>query len=394
MKLTKSAVAALAVEPGRSERVVWDSEMPRFGVRIRATGNKSWVIRPARSGGKSLLHTIGAVDTLDVSTARQTARTKLAEVDLGGDPTKAKREARARAVVTLGSLVETYIADKIAQGRRTSTIGNLRHHLEKHWEPLHARPITEIGRAEVAVRHRVIAKESGPSAADRASSVLSTFFAWAIQEGLTDSNPAAGTRKAVAHEHQDRSLSNDELAAVWQACRDDQFGRIIKLLILTGQRKNEVAGMRWSEIDLQGAIWTLPAERMKNQRPHTVPLSSAALDLLNSALRHGDRDLVFGEGQGPFSGFSRAKRTLSERAGMGPDEWRIHDIRHTVSTGMNSIGIMPYIVEAVLSHISGARAGVAGRYNHATYLPEKREALDRWAGEVARTCRLEPTVNA
>lgn len=386
VKLTKSAVAALAVESGQSERVFWDSEMPRFGVRIRASGNKSWVIRPARSGGKSRLHTIGAVDTLDVSTARQTARTKLAEADLGGDPTKAKREARARAVVTLGSLAETYIADKIAQARRTSTIGNLRHHLMKHWEPLHARPLTEISRAEVAVRHRSIAKESGPSAADRATSVLSTFFTWAIREGLTEANPASNMRKAVAHEHKVRALSNEELAAVWRACRDDQYGRIVKLLILTGLRKNEVAKMRWSEIDLQAGVWLLPPDRMKNKRPHTVPLSGAVLDLLRSTPSREGRDFLFGEGKGPFSGFSRAKRSLDERAGPALGKWRIHDLRHTVSTGMNGIGLMPHIVEAVLSHISGARAGVAGRYNHATYLPEKREALDRWATEVQRIC--------
>ncbi|CAO4172393.1 tyrosine-type recombinase/integrase [Methylorubrum extorquens] len=387
VKLTKSTVAALSVEPGHSERVVWDTDMPGFGVRIRASGNKSWVIRPARSGGKSRLHTIGAVDALDVSLARQTARTKIAEVDLGGDPTKAKREARARAVVTLGSLVETYIADKIAQARRPSTIGNLRHHLEKHWRPLHARPLAEISRADVAVRHRAIEKENGPSAADRATSVLSTFFTWAIRDGLTETNPASNMRKAAVTEHKERALANEELASIWRACRDDQFGRIVKLLILTGLRKNEVAKMRWSEIDLQGAVWSIPAERMKNKRPHTVPLSGAALDILRSAPSRDGRDFIFGEGDGPFSGFSRAKRTLSERAGLAPDEWRIHDIRHTVSTGMNGVGIMPHIVEAVLSHVSGSRAGVAGRYNHATYLPEKREALDRWAAEVARICR-------
>lgn len=381
VKFTKSAVASLTVLPGQSERIVWDADLHSFGIRIRASGNRAWVIRPPRSGGQSRLHTIGSVDAIDITTARQTAREKLGEVALGGDPTKARKEARAKASVTVGSLIPRYLADK-EQRLRPSSLSNAKNHLNNHWRPLHDRPLTDVTRAEVAARHREVAQDRGPHAADRARAVLSGFFTWAIREGLTEQNPVTNTNTATKPTSRERVLSNEELAAVWKSCRDDDYGRIVRLLILTGLRRTEVAGMRWDEIDMAKAMWSIPASRMKNKRPHTVPLSREALDIIAAVPERVGRECVFGSGKGAFSGFSKAKKSLDKRLDGAAVEWTVHDLRRTTATGMNTIGVLPHIVEAVLSHVSVHKAGVAGTYNRAAYKAEKRDALDRWSSYV------------
>ncbi|WP_187278361.1 site-specific integrase [Methylobacterium sp. WL64] len=377
IRFTKTAVAALTLRNGQSERTAWDLEVPGFGIRIRASGNRSWVIRAPRSGGDSRLHTIGSANSIDLASARRTAREKLAETALGGDPTKARREARAQAAVTFGSLIDRYVAHKEAQGRRGATIYGIKNHLNNHWQPLHDRPLSAITKAEIAIRHREIAADS-PHAADRALSILSTFFGWAMRDGLVDANPAANANKATVPTKRERVLTNAELVAVWRECRDDDYGRIVRLLILTGLRLREVAGMRWSEINRATGHWDIPAARMKNRRPHDVPLPAAALAILAEVPEQAGRDFVFGSGEGAFSGFSKAKKAMDKRLGSSVGKWTQHDLRRTTDTGMNSIGILPHIVEAVLSHVSGHRAGVAGIYNRAKYLPERRDALERW----------------
>ena len=383
VKLTKGMLSNLTVEAGKGERIVWDSEVRGFGIRIRATGSRTWVIRPPRSGGASKLHSLGAGDALDLASARRLAQEKLAETALGGDPTKAKKEARSQAAITLGSLIGTYIADKEKKGLRPSTIGNMRNHLNNHWKPLHDRPLSAITRAEIAARHRHLATENGPHAADRARSILSTFFVWVIREGIAEANPVANTNTATVPTKRARVLKDDELAAVWKACRDDDFGRIVRLLILTGLRLREVAEVRWSEINRSTGLWDIPASRMKNKRPHDVPLPSAAISILADVPMQVGRDFVFGSGEGPFSGFSKAKAAMDKRLGSSVAKWTLHDLRRTTDTGMNEIGVLPHIVSAVLSHVSTHRAGVAGIYNRAKYLPERREALERWAAYVA-----------
>jgi len=153
----------------------------------------------------------------------------------------------------------------------------------------------------------------------------------------------------------------------------------VRLLLLTGQRREEVGGMRSSEIDLDKAMWALPGERTKNGLPHLVPLSRQAVELITAQPRHKGRDFVFGEGEGPFSGWSRSKKRLDRRCGV--EAWTLHDLRRSVSTAMNDeLGIAPHVVEAVINHVSGeAKRGVAGTYNRAQYLKERTLALQAWA---------------
>ena len=383
LQLTKANVETLAPLSGQGERIVWDAERKGLGIRIRATGARSWVIRPPRKGGASKLHTLGPVNAISLATARLTAAEKLAEAAGGVDPTKAKAEARKQAALTLGSLIARYVSDKETAGRRPSTLGNLKHHLHTHWAPLHDRPLNSITRGEIARRHREIVTAHGPHAADRARSILSTFFNWAASEGEANANPVEHTRTAIAPTRAERTLSDMEIAAVWRACRDDDFGRIIRLLILTGQRRNEIAGMSRAEFDLAKGIWTLPAIRSKNHRAHDVPLSPLALAILSPALAREGKGLLFGDGDGPFSGFSKAKASLDKRLSDAAEDWNIHDLRRTTATRMADLGVQPHVVEAVLNHVSGTKAGVAGIYVRSTYAAEKRAALDLWADHVS-----------
>jgi integrase len=202
---------------------------------------------------------------------------------------------------------------------------------------------------------------------------------------LADENPVAGTNKAIEEIKRDHVLTDDELAVIWRACREDDYGRIVRLLILTGQRREEVGAITRSELDLSAALWTIPKNRSKNGREHEVPLSRPAVDILQGMPRREGRELVFGDGEGGFQGWSKAKAALDSRiikAGSEIRPWRLHDLRRTAATRMGDLGVLPHVVEAVLNHNSGHRAGVAGIYNRATYRTEKRNALTSWAERV------------
>ena len=200
----------------------------------------------------------------------------------------------------------------------------------------------------------------------------------------------AGQKAAEARTEEisrDRVLTNSELPAIWREAGVGDYAAIVRLLILTGQRREEAGGMLWSEIDTAGAVWHIGAGRTKNGLAHDVPLSAAALAVLSGLERHVGRDLIFGAGDGPYQGWSRAKAALDARIaaalGRPPPPWRLHDIRRTVATRLADLGVLPHVIEAVLNHVSGHKAGVAGVYNRASYAAEKRAALTLWSDHVA-----------
>jgi integrase len=314
------------------------------------------------------------------STRQEDARKSAA--GLGPDAEKA--QAKARAKITFEAVAERYL--KQAQDRlKLRSFEEVERHLKKHWQPLQALPIREIRRALVATRLEEIAEQSGPIAFNRARAALSTLFAWAEAVGLAESNPVMGTMRVAVEVSREHVVTDEELAAIWSACRDDDYGRIVRFLILTGQRRDEVGGMKWSELDLDRGLWTIPRERTKNGLTHEVPLGSAALEILRSIPRRDGRDFVFGEGRDGFSGWSKSKTRLDARitkAGAVMRPWRLHDLRRTTATRMAEMGTLPHVVEAVLNHVSGHKAGVTGIYNRATYAKEKREALDGWADNI------------
>jgi integrase len=383
VRLTRPALANLALPPGRSDLIVFDDTLPGFGVRIRAGGKRVWIAQ-YRMGQKQRRVTIGSVETIDPDQARRAAKSILAKVHLGSDPQATKTEAKARAHLTLGAMIEPYL-EFASRRLKARTLVETNRYLRTSWKPLHSLAIEKITRRTIALQLSELTLTNGPIAANRARIALSSFFTWAMREGLADTNPVVGTNRPTEERSRDRVLTNYELARIWAACRDDDYGRIVRLLILTGQRREEVGGMAWSELDLQQACWSIPRDRTKNSLPHDVPLSKAAIEVLQDCPRREGRQLVFGEAGGPFQGWSKAKAALDKRileSGRQIPAWRLHDIRRTVATRMAELGTLPHVVEAVLNHISGHKSGVAGVYNRASYSQEKRQALDMWATHV------------
>jgi integrase len=391
MRLTKASVARLAILEGKTERIVFDEAMPGFGVRVRAGGKRTWIAQ-YRLGNKQRRLTLGTLETLDEPEARRRAKTALSKVHPGHDPQMEKAERRAQASITLGRIADAYLA-QAERALKPRSYQEVRRHLKQHWAPLAERALGSIVRPDVAARLTSIASDSGPFAANRARAALSALFSWAIGEGVASENPVAGTNKATEEISRDRILSAEELRLAWQHAGLGHYGAIVRLLILTGQRREEVGGMLWSEIDLGEALWSIRPDRTKNGLPHDVPLSKAAVSILCGIARQDDRDYVFGSRTGPFQGWSNAKAALDARMAKAvhaergdaakTQAWRLHDIRRTVATRLGDLGVLPHVVEAILNHISGHRAGVAGIYNRSIYSAEKRDASNRWAAFVA-----------
>lgn len=383
MRFTRQAVIDLTIPAGKPYHIAWDEALPGFGVRINPT-NKVWVVQ-YRAAGKSRRETIGRVDAISLDEARKRAKASIARAQLGGDPQAEKAEERARASVTLAAVSEHYLRE--AKRRlRPRSYETAERYLTVHWAPLAPLALHKVRRSEIASRLSEIGQAHGYFAANGARAALSAFFGWAMGEGLVDTNPVIGTNKATEEVSREHVLRDGELAAVWRACGDNDYGRIVRLLIPTGQRREEVAAMTWDEIDFDAALWTIPRQRSKNGREHEVPLSPAAIEILASVPRREKRALLFGEGEGAFSGWSKSKAALDKRIaenGAAVRPWRLHDLRRTMATGMgDKLGVLPHVIEAILNHVSGHKAGVAGVYNKATYRTEKRDALERWAERI------------
>jgi integrase len=384
IKLTNASVAGLKLPEGKSELLVFDDTLPGFGIRLRAGGKRSWIVQ-YRIGPQQRRLSLGTIEAVDSAEARKRAKDAVARVQLGQDPQAEKTAARAPKAreMTLGDVVDRYLP-YAERKLKASTYSGVVLHLRKHWQPLHAHEIQNLERRHVAAELGRIAASSGPYGANRSRAALSALFAWSIGEGLADANPVVGTNKATDEIARNRVLSGNEAGLIWRHAGAGQYGAIVRLLLLTGQRREEVAAMQWPELHIDEGVWSLPASRTKNGRPHDVPLSQPAIEILQGQVLQPGRDLVFGEGVGPFQGWSHAKSALDKRlqsAGMTVP-WRLHDLRRTVATGMADLGVLPHVVEAILNHITGRKAGVAGVYNRASYAAEKRQALDLWAGHV------------
>jgi integrase len=250
-------------------------------------------------------------------------------------------------------------------------------------------PLHKITRLDVTTRVSEINLKSGPSAAGHARLVLSALFAWAIGEGIAGENPVIGSNAPVT-QARDRVLSDGELAEIWRACPDNDYGRIVKLLMLTGQRRGEIAGMRWGEVFLDECVLRLPAERVKNGLPHEIPLAPLALEIIKATPVLAARELLFGNGPNGFNGWGTPKIALDakiqaarKKAGaksMPP--WVVHDLRRAFATGAADLGVQPHVIEAALNHVSGHKRGVAGTYNRSPYAREVRAAMALWDDHV------------
>src|SRR5262249_17363357 len=244
----------------------------------------------------------GPTATMTLDEARKRARKVLVAVDDGRDPAAEKESKRAAVGLIFLTVARDFL--DAAKLRPKTKVGYI-YHVETLLQSLHKLPLGSIDRQTIASQLRVIAKDNGPTTANRARSTLSSMFAWAVGEGLCESNPIIGTN--VQQERaRDRVLTDAELASIWNAAADDDYGRIVKLIMLTGQRRDEIGALRWSEIDMDKSVITLPSIRTKNGIEHQIPLSGGAKAIMNSCVRH--RDLVFGGiGQNGFAAWSRHK---------------------------------------------------------------------------------------
>jgi integrase len=376
MKLTTANIAALRLAEGEADRIVFDDDIPGFGLRARASGTQTWIFQYKRAGQTRRL-TLGNVAALKVAKARDIASDLHARVRLGGDPVAEKRASVDRARHTFKALTDRFI-DSLSVRERTKK--EIARHLHKYASTLHSRPVDNVELRDIAELLSSLEKNNGAVTSNRVRSTLSQCFAWGMREGLVQKNPVINTNKRD-EKPRDRVLSNAELQAIWRAADDVPIaGNIIRLLILTGQRLNEIAQLRRSEVDLVSRAINLPKERTKNHRAHQIPLSDMAMAILSSIGL--SEDLIFnGRGNRPFGNWSYAKELLDKHSGVS--HWVIHDIRRSVATGMADIGVAPHIIEAVLNHISGHKGGVAGIYNRSSYSTEKVEALARWGRHVA-----------
>ena len=403
-KITKRLVDASA--PNAKDRFVWDDEVRGFGLKVTPAGRKVYVVQ-YRMGGRGTPTrrlTIGKHgQPWTVDQARMEARRVLGNVAAGRDPQEEKRAARDMqadaAKNTVGELVPIFIerhyhANNLRSADEVERI--LKREAVARWRNRSVASLTgkDIGRAIEEISDRA------PIRANRVFGYISQFVDWCVGRHVIDANPMAGLKKPSRERSRDRVLSDDEIRDVWLASEDIgwPFGPVVKLLLLTGQRRDECAGLRRSELNLAEKLWSLPAERTKNARGHDIPLSDMAIGIIEGlpdlSGEQEDGDLLFSTtGRTPISGFSKIKlaidRKIAERRARehGDDAepmppWRFHDLRRTITTGLARLGVAPHVADRVLNHVTGAIGGVAAVYNRFQYLDERRVALDAWGRHV------------
>jgi integrase len=364
-KITISSIAKL-------QGWLWDTACMGFGAR-RQTNLVHYYVR-YRHNGSQIVRSIGRHGALTPDTARAKAKQLLGTVAGGTDPF-----AKTLSGEGYPAAINRYLDRKKGSLKPTSFIETERY-LRQHSAALHSLRLDQIDRRKIAALLGEIEDTSGPVSRNRARSALSSFFSWCVAEGLLEANPVIGTAKADEGGSRERVLTQDELKQIWHTLPEvnASFADIVRLLLLSGQRRNEIGKLQWSEVDLARKMIILAPARTKNSRQHEVPLSRQALAILARLPRRNSTDFLFG-GRG-FNHWDRCKQALDQRAGIAP--WRLHDLRRTCATGMAELGILPHVIETTLNHVSGHKAGVAGIYNRAKYADEMRSALQRWADHV------------
>jgi integrase len=418
MKLSDAFARAAVPPPGRPDVVFWDDELKGFGLRVRQTTAgiaKVWMIQYRDALQKDHRFNIASAHGSNFKNARKTADKLLAGIKLGTYPhvERVKRREAAereldRARETFGVISELYL-DRQRRTLRPRSIEQSTYHITKSWAPFHRLSIHEIDRRMIADRLTEIVKVNGPHAANKARVILGAMFAWAVKDGRVKSNPVARTNKPHEEKPRRRVLSERELVAIWNACGrdnvcpgDDAYGRIVRILMLTGQRRQEIGNLRWEELDLGAGTLTIPEKRSKTHEPSVVPLVPEVVSLIESMPR--DHATVFGGAKVGFDNFSKAKvaldKKIAEELGAPLADWRLHDLRRSMATTMaEKLRVRSEVVERILNHIP---PGIKRVYNVAVYPEETREALEKWAaylhavvtGDDRKVIRLRQGVSA
>jgi integrase len=385
VKLTQRVIENLVCPPGKKDKLVSDDNQRGHYVRIGKNAKlgslacKSYLTQYPFHGKKER-DPNGSCESISLAKSREITRSKLGDVAKGINPKAERKEARRKAAedsYTLEKLLTDWQALHLASKRprySTEAARALRKAFGKHLDF----PAAELSRTTVVKTLDALNRRGSPAMAAATRRYGYAAYAWAVKRGTLTANPFHGLPSAPIV-RRDRILSDHELAEIWRAADGPgPFNRIVHMLILTGQRREEVAGMKWSELSDDLAVWTIPASRTKNGSVHIVPLSEPPREILRNALRIGED--VFPGRCGPFRGVAVGKKRLDDRSGV--TGWRLHDLRRTVATGLQKLGVRLEVTEAVLNHISGSRAGITGVYQRHTWADEKRQALEAWGKHV------------
>jgi integrase len=388
--LTEVAIRNLAATDSRRE--IPDGKVTGLYLVVQPSGAKSWALR-YRARGKPKKLTIGPYPLVAIAEARRRATAALGDVAAGKDPAAEKMSARAAARAEKDDMVDAVVNDfvKLYAARNTrdwrETERILKKDVVSRWR---GRRLGEIERKHVAKLLDEMIDRGAPVGANRVFAQLRKMCSWAVERGIIQLNPCQGISRPTTETARERALSDYELALVWR-CSDSlgsPFGPIVRSLILTAQRRDEVGGLVWDELDLDGALWTLPAVRSKNRREHTIPLAPLAVEILRAQRPFADSPFLFSARGRPPSGFAKAKERLDksvtkQNGGKPIEHWTFHDLRRTAASGMAKIGVDLPVIEKVLNHVSGSFAGIVGIYQRHDFAAEKRAALGSWAARVA-----------
>jgi integrase len=399
-RITKATVEK--VEPGQSDQFLWDNRLPGFGCKVTPKGAKTFIYqyRMGGRGSPARRYTIGKHGPLTADQARREAEMLALKVAQGIDPQTIKVETTRIAVdLAFAAYVERFHGAYLLSAWPSSHRDALAL-LRRYAVPiLGKKPLPAVTRKDITT---VLATAQQKIAtANLLFATLRRMMRWAINQGDLERSPMDGMDPPAKAISRDRVLDDEELMLVWKASAAlaYPFGPLVRLLILTGARREEIASLDWLELDRDTGIWVLPPQRSKNSVAARQPLSNLAVAELDAlSLRQGKADwpqsgLVFSTtGETSVSGFSRAKARLDKSIealteGQGrsaPASWRLHDLRRTLATGLQRLGVRFEVTEAVLNHVSGAKSGVAGIYQRHDWAPEKKAALQAWADHLVR----------
>jgi integrase len=403
MKLTVAAVERIKPDPKRRLELP-DRHLTGLYLIVQPKGAKSWAVR-YRHAGKSRKLTVGPYPALGLLAAREQAKAALRRIAEGFDPGLEKQVARRQAVGkrdTFEAIARLFIERDqrphnkswkltaaylgLAAAKDGAELEVVKNGLVERWS---RRKIGAITRADIIAEIDTVF-DRAPTSANRFLAVQRRLFNWCLSRDMIPFSPAAGIEAPAEERARERVLTDVELRNVWSAARELEwpFAPFVQLLILTGQRRSEVAGLQWSELNIKEKVWTLPASRAKNDAEHKVPLSVQALRVIEELPRTKGVSFVFSTtGRTGVSGFSHLKKKLDEKSGVA--NWTLHDIRRSVATGMAKLGITLPTIEKLLNHVGGSFGGIVGVYQRHQFEAEKRTALDAWGRYIAGL--IEPT---
>lgn len=397
---TINKTAVDGTHPGAADKMLWDDKIKGFGLKVTPSGAKTYLFqyRIGGRGAKTRRYTIGKHGSLTAEKARREADRIHILVRQGIDPQAEKQDRQRKAIdLAFSDYADRFVDDCLkVRWKRSHKDGESL--LRLYAKPvLGSKPLPDITRADIRA---VLAPARRKVATCRnLFAVLRRLFRWAVSEGDLDASPMAGVEPPALPQKRNRFLTDEELGLVWRGTEEMSFpfAPLFRLLIITGQRVEEVAGLDWSELNRVGAMWSLPADRAKNGEASEVALSDLAIAELDALAKTKKgkwpkSGFVFTTtGETTVSGFSRAKRRLDKEAAKlaaGEDDpitiapWRLHDLRRTLATGMQRLGVRFEVTEAILNHVSGSKSGVAGVYQRHDWAPEKRAALTAWANHI------------